>query len=224
MKREIERERKVSAFCIDVVDLENLLLKMRNLFDDQVDIYRSIKVSLPSEKIIFKDIDELKQYPNLKGKITKFTISMSQGDKWLTIRPGGSFSYLASVTATGESEAWCAGAVDTVCSFLESHRLWYHWIMAAPLGWIYFTLSFLTIGFFLWIPEGVHLDKFAVIGWLAALLTLAFLFLSRKMLFPSSVLIITETENIIRRHSAEISLIIALTSVVLSIIGLIVRK
>jgi hypothetical protein len=114
MKREIERERKTPAFCIDVADLENLLSKMSNLFNNQEKIYQSIDVTLLSEKLSFNDIDELKRYPNLKGKIINFTISMSQDGRRVIIRSGGLLSYRASVTSKGESEAWCAGAGDTV--------------------------------------------------------------------------------------------------------------
>lgn len=58
-----------------------------------------------------------------------------------------------------------------------------------------------------------------MIGWLVTLSALAFLYAFRAKLFPGAVLRITEEEGFIRRHSAELSLIIALLSAVATIFG-----
>jgi len=90
MKREVERERKIPAFSIGVGELEVLWGRMVALFDNAEEVYGSIAITLPSEKLEFRNIEEFKQYPNLKGRITDFSVWLSQShsDRRVYIRSG----------------------------------------------------------------------------------------------------------------------------------------
>jgi hypothetical protein len=118
-----------------------------------------------------------------------------------------------------ETEAWCAGAIETVYSFLRSYKVWYYPLVSAPIGWILiFLLNIPTVAQ-LFLPKVASIHSTAFIGWVATLIALAFLFAFRGKLFPAAALRITEEENFIRRHSAELGLIIALLSAVLTVVG-----
>jgi hypothetical protein len=220
MKREVERKRKIPAFSIGIGELEVLWGRAVALFDDTEKVHGRIEITLPTEKLLFKDIEELKQYSNLKGRITKFSLLLYQGDRDVYIRSGDPSSSQAIVSATGEAEAWCAGAIETVYSFLQSYKVWYHRFVAAPIGWVLILLFNIppTIGM-LFLLKGTTIDRTAFLGWLAALIALAFLYVLREKLFPAAALRITEEESYIHRHSAELGLIIALLSAVLSAVG-----
>ncbi len=141
MKREVERERKIPAFSIGIGELEVLWGRAVALFEDTEKVYGLIDITLPTEKLEFKDIEELKQYSNLKGRITKFSLWLSQKGRRVSIRSSHLFYSQAIVSATGETEAWCAGAIETVYSFLQSYKVWYHWLVSAPIGWVLILLT-----------------------------------------------------------------------------------
>lgn len=221
MKREVERERKIPAFSIGVGELEVLWGRMVALFDDPKKVYGSITITLPSEKLEFDDIEELKKYPNLKGRITKFSfyLSQSQSGRRVSMWSSSLFDSQSTISATGESEAWCAGAIEAVYSFLQSYKVWYRWFVAAPVGWFFIVLGNAPILALLALPKGTKIDNTAFIGWLAILVTLGFLYIFKGKLFPASTLRVTNEESFIRRHSPELSLIIALVSAALTILG-----
>ncbi len=224
MKRKVERERKLPAYSIGIAELEILLERLASLFDDRDKIYRSIDISLPKEKLDFKNVAELKQYENLKGRITKFRIWLSKDDKLISIRTSGFIYPQAIVSASGDSEAWCAGAIETTYSFLQSYKVWYHWFIYAPIGWFLFVLINIPTTVIAVLPKGTVVDKYVLIGWLATVTSLAFLYFYRERLFPSATLVISEEESFIRRHSAEFGLVIALISAILTVIGWFIGK
>lgn len=223
MKREVERERKISAFSIEVGELEALWWRLVALFENPENVYGSIDIALPTEKLEFKDIEELKQYPGLKGKVTNFSLWLSKDGRRVFIRSSSRFNSQAVVRATGETEAWCAGAIETVHSFLQSYKVWYHWFVSAPIGWILILLANIPSIAMLVLPKDA-IGKTVFIGWLATLITLAFLYVFRGKLFPAAALRITDEESFVRRHSAELGLIIALLSAVLTVVGWFLKR
>lgn len=219
MKREVERERKIPAFSIGIGELEVLWGRLTALFENHEKIYSSIDIQLPSETLEFSNIEELKQYSNLKGEIRKFSLTLSRSGRRISIRSSGFFEPQAVVRTTAETEAWCAGAIETAYSFLQSHKVWYHWFVSAPIGWILIFLANIPTAAVLLLPKGSTIDKIAYIAWLATLIALGILYVFRGKLFPAAVLRITDEESFIRRHSAELSLVIALLSAVLTVVG-----
>jgi hypothetical protein len=136
MKREVEREKKLPAFSLTLGELETLWGRLQGLFEGQ-NIYTSLTITFAKEKLEFKNVEELKQYNDLKGRITDFSLLLSNYlGRRLSIRSGGLFYGRAEVSATAENEAWCAGAVETASSFVQSHKVWFSWFTSPIVGWV----------------------------------------------------------------------------------------
>jgi hypothetical protein len=222
MKREVRREKKLPAFSLGIGELEALWTRLAALFEKPESVYAKLEITLPSEKLEFKSIEELRQYPGLQGRVTKFSLTLAQADRYIALG-SSSFASRPEVTAIGETEAWCAGAIETTYSFLLSNKLWYSWFVTATLGWVLLlcanapTLTLL-------LPKEQSPGKPAFVAWLGITVTLAILYFFKGKLLPSSVLVITQRESFVRRHAAELSLVIALASLVLTVIGWFVVK
>lgn len=79
MKREITREKNLPSFKIDIAELSLLWTKILSLFNESSEIRAKLEVNLPSETIVFKDIDEIADYQDLPAKLTKFSMFVFQG-------------------------------------------------------------------------------------------------------------------------------------------------
>lgn len=200
-------------------DLETLWDRLISLFDVSNKFYSSIEIALPSETLKFDNVDELKSYSQLNGSITNFSLWLSQDDKHIHIRPGSFLNESPEISVRADNEAWCAGAIETTYSFLHSNKIWYNWFVSAPIGWL--LLIFANIPNFagLLLPKEQSIGKWAIIAWLLILVTLAILYFARSKLLPSSILIVTKKENFIRRNAAELSLVVAVTSAILTVVG-----
>ncbi len=219
MKREVKRERALPAFSVGIGELEVLCKRLTEQFDSPEDVYIKIELTLPSESLEFRSIEELRQYSNLRGRITKFRLWFSQGERHVSIRSSSLLGSRPEVSASAETEAWCAGAIETVYSFIQSNRLWYHWFVSAPIGWIFFIFANIPNIALLLLPKGQSLEKPVFAGWLAVTITLGILYFARTTLLPSSVIIVTREEGFVRRNAAELSLLVAIVSAVLTVIG-----
>lgn len=224
MKREVKRERALPAFSIGIGELEVLCKRLTEQFEKPEDVYVSIDITLPSESLEFKGVEELKQYSTLRGRITKFRLWFSQGGRNVSIRSSSFLGSQPEVSATAETEAWCAGALETVSAFIQSNKLWYHWFVSAPIGWIFFIFANIPNIAFLFLPKGQSLDKPVFAGWLAITISLAMLYFFRARLLPSSVIVVTSEEGFVRRNAAELSLLVAIASAVLTVVGWFVGK
>ena len=219
MKREVRRERALPAFSVGIGELEVLYRRLIDQFDNPEDVYVIIELTLPSESLEFRSIEELRQYSDLRGRITKFRLWFSQGGRHVSIRSSSLLGSRPEVSASAETEAWCAGAIETVSSFIQSNRLWYHWFVSAPIGWIFFIFANIPTIARLLLSKGQSLEKPVFVGWLAVTITLGILYFARAKLLPSSVIVVTREEDFIRRNAAELSLLVAIVSAVLTVIG-----
>lgn len=224
MKREVERERELPAFALSVGELEVLWMRLAALFDDPTDINAYIHIRIPSEQLEFDSIEELRQYKRLPIRVTEFTVRLFKNGRSVIIYSGRFLNTKSKVSATSETEAWCAGAIDTVFSFVQSHKLWYNWFVSAPIGWILIFLIYIPWAVLLFMPKGSQIDSVIVFGWLGAVSALLLLYFGRERLLPSAVLKISESDGFVRKHVAELSLVIAIVSVILTIIGLVITK
>lgn len=71
----------------------------------------------------------------------------------------------------------------------------------------------------LFLPKGQSLPKPIFMAWLSITITLVILYFARGKLLPSALLIVTREEGFIRRHIGELSLLVAITSAVLTVVG-----
>lgn len=224
MKREVEREQKLPSFKIGIAELEVLFDRLLALFPEPEKVHCSVDLNLKSEKLEFDSIAELRQYSSLKGQITKFSLWLSQGNKRITLRSSGVFGGRGAISAKAESEAWCAGAIETATSFLQLHRLWYHWFISSPLGWVLSAFAYIPIVSGAFLPKGTYIEKPIVYAWVAITATLALLYVARARLLPASVLVISKEDGFFQRNAAQLSLLIAVISAVLTVIGWYVGK
>ncbi|OYY95352.1 MAG: hypothetical protein B7Y41_02295 [Hydrogenophilales bacterium 28-61-23] len=225
MKREVERERELPAFSLSIGELEALWARLAALFDDPADIYSSIDVRLPGEQIEFASLEELKQYAALPPRITSFYIRLRKGERRVSIRSGKYWATTnAKVSASSETEAWCAGAIETVYSFVQSHKVWYHWFLSAPVGW-----ALVLVGNAPWLasafmPKGSKIEMPIVIGWAGIVATLLILYFAKERVLPAGIIQVADRDGFIQKHVAELSLGIAVISAILTIVGWFVAK
>lgn len=224
MKREVEREQKLPSFRIGVAELEVLFDRLLALFPEPDEVHTSVDITLKSEKLEFDNVAELKQYGLLKGEITKFSLWISQGGKRISMRSSGIFGGRGAISAKADNEAWCAGAIETASSYLQSHRLWYDWFISSPLGWVLSAFAYIPTISMAFLPKGTVIEKPIVYAWIATTITLAVLYVARSHLLPTSVLVFSKEEGFIQRNGAQLSLLIAVISAVLTVLGWYVGK
>lgn len=224
MNRHVERRRNLPAFSIGLGELEVLWNRMIAVFGPGDPDGALIKISLRSEALEFRTPDELRNYAELKGRVTKFSLHFYQGRRILNVFPGSLVNPVPSVFAQGETEAWSAGAVEVVYSFLRSHRLWYHWFVSSPMAVLIFVVTLSSSAALVLLPKSPAFPRWIVLAWFSTLIVFNLLYLARAILLPSSVLRITNEESFVRRHIAELSLVVALLSVVLTVVGWFFRK
>jgi hypothetical protein len=224
MKREVERDQKLTSFKIGVAELEVLVGRLIELFPEPENVHCSVDINLKTEKLEFESVAELKQCISLKGEATKFQLWLSQDGKRISLMSGGIFGGRGSISAKANNEAWCAGAIETVSSFLQTYRLWYHWFIASPLGWILSALIYVPMIAAAIIPKGTYIEKPIVYAWVAITATFAILYVARSKLLPASILVFSREESFFQRNAAQLSLLIAVISAVLTIVGWYVGK
>ncbi|WP_029934686.1 hypothetical protein [Thiomicrospira pelophila] len=219
MKREVEREKNLPAFELDIVELGVLVDRLVALFDNPDSVRCSIDFKLKNEFLEFDSVEEIKNYKELKGKVNGFVVRISRGDKVVSIRTYSFIRSLVTVSAKADNEAWCAGAIETVYSFISSHRTWYYWFVKWPLGTMLLAMVLVptvlaTLGY-----EDVLKNEALSTAWLLLVLFLWLIFISSGRLLPVATLRITNEDGFIRRRAPELSLAIALLTTVLTVAG-----
>lgn len=224
MKREVRREKILPAFALEIGDLESLLKRLLTLFDKPDDVYCSIDITLPSENLKFNNIKEFKEYSALPSRITKFAFRLTQDNRYVSIITDQFFRSRPEVSASADSEAWCAGAVETVYSFILANKLWYSWFVSAPIGLIFSAFAYISIITYMLLPKSQFFGESIFLAWLLITITLGILDGVKSKLLPSSILIVTQEERFIHRYLGELSLIISIISAILVVVGWFVAK
>lgn len=217
MKREIEREERLPAFNLDTGELELLWKRLLALFDGKDNIATSIKLSLPSERLQFDSIAELKDYAQIRGRITNFSLSLSQQGRSITIKTGGLFNNIPTLKVEAETEAWCAGAVAEVMSVIRPNRVWYSWFIRAPHGSILILLSVTPYAKSWLFPKMWATPDSLAVVWFLLFVLFFFIYLKKDKLLPAASLTFTHEPGFIRRYGGELSLILAIVSLALTI-------
>jgi hypothetical protein len=224
MKREISRKKTLPAFRIDMAELGLLWERLVALFNDPSRVHGSLTLELPTETLKFANFGELKNHDKLPPTANKFSLLLMEGERHIFIGTSGIVSSKPEVSVGGESEAWCAGAVETAFVFFVQHKASYNWFIAAPIGWL---LVLLTYGAGLassFLAKDVKVPLPAFVGWLSLVVTFTLLYALRAKLFPMTVLSIRNTDGFFRRHVAELTLLVAVVSALLTVIGWFIAK
>ena len=224
MKREVSRDRNIPAFRIALADLGVLLERLAPLFSGGK-FSPTITVSLKNEELKFDSINEITAFKGLPAQITSFKLWIfSGGDKSLSLRSGSFFGSTAIVSASADNEAWCAGAVEVVWQFLQPYRVWY-----GPLrGWPLNAMALVGVNFptilSVFGVKSVTQSPLFLGAWAIASLALGVLFIGKNRLLPSAVLQIANEENTLRRYMPELTLLVAVLSLALSVVGWFIGK
>lgn len=220
MEREVSRVKKLPSFSLSLSELSILWDRLHLHFNDE-DTLAWIDIRLNSEKLHFDNAEELTQYAsNLPNKILSFSIAVceSGSNKNVFICSSGNFNSSGQVTAESSSESWCAGVIEDVYSYLDSHKLWYNSLNRAPLGYLIFTLFNAPI-----LATGAgqlkNMSSAIGVGWLIAFLSVVLLYIFRSKLFPSMIIQVDESEGFIRKHSSLIALLLAFISLIVTTYG-----
>jgi len=117
---------------------------------------------------------------------------------------------------------WCSGVIETTLLFIAPHKSWYDWFNKIPIGFVLFMFYNATIFSYSFIPKDTF-SKTIVFGWIISLVTVSFLYFFKEKLFPIGTIRVNEKEGFIQRNSAELALVLALISIVVTIVGWFVK-
>lgn len=218
MKREVEREIRLPAFALQLGELELLWQRMQQLFESADPKKEAIDFSLPSERLHFDSLEELKAYTQIRGRVTNFTLTISQRNTSVTVKTGGLFSNVPTLKVEGDSDIWCAGAVEAVMSVIMRNRLWYWWLIRAPIT-LLFLLAALAPTLYNWvISKELKMSAPVAIAWLSVVLALGFISFTKEKLLPTAALIFTNDLGFVRKYGAEIGLALGVISLLASLL------
>jgi len=218
MKKEISRKRNLPAFKTDLAGLEFLVDKLLSLFPERK-CRPSITINVRNEEFKFDTLEEIGKTRELPDRVTSFSLWLSEGSKRFSFYPGGFLGSASSITAVADNEAWCAGAIETALQFFRQNRAWYSWFRGWPIGAL--TLVAFNIPSIMMATglSSMFVTPKILITWVVSLLVVFALYLGRGRLLPSAVLEIRRTESVIKRHVSELTFLVSLLALLLTIIG-----
>lgn len=219
MKREVERDKSLPSFEMDIAELDVLLRRLVALFDEPEKVHCNIDFKLKNESLEFESVEEIQNYKDLKGGMSNFSIWLSQGGKRISIRTSMLLSSSVTVSTKADNEAWCAGAIETVHSFVLSHRTWYHWFVKWPFGILLMAMAFAPSIIGKITHDDLFKNKTLFSAWLFLIFFLAVLYFTKGRFLPMVILRISNEESFIRRRAPELSLLIALLTALITVIG-----
>jgi hypothetical protein len=217
MKIEVEREIRLPAFDLERGDLELLLQRMTALFENGASLRMSISLSLPSQRLTFDSIQEFNDYQPLRGQVTNFSLDMRQNSRSVELSTGGLFTTAPMLRVKGDSDVWCAGAIESVVHVIRQHRAWYFWLVRIP-----FTTIFLLVCAIPWTKAGPfsafpEIPLSLLFSWLALTVLFGYFSFFKKRLLPVATLTFTREVGFIRKYGSELGLALGAISLVLSI-------
>lgn len=217
MKREIEREVRLSAFELERGDMELLWQRMLALFDLEIPLRSKISLSLASERLTFDTMQELIDYKALRGRVTKFTFEIRQGQSMVSLSSGSLFSTAPTLKVEGESDVWCAGAIEAVLHVVRQRRAWHFWLKHVPFTPVFFGLvlvPWLKIGPFQPSPS---ISLGMLLTWLAMTIVFGYFSIYKSQLIPAASITFTRELGFIRRYAGELGLILGVFSLIVAV-------
>lgn len=218
MRRELVRENNLPSFRIDISELGALWNSLDSHFDDRLSVNASLLIELPSEELTFYGIDELRSYKDLPDKVNKFRLSLSGGGRHITVNAGTSLISKLYVRSSGDSEAWCAGANEIASAFINRHKTGYAWFIRAPIGWVVLS-CYLVAALFFSPQKAVSITSTERISFCLVFLFSLILYWMRSALFPKAVLVLKNDESFVRRYMPEITLVLAIITLLSTVAG-----
>ena len=229
MERKVRRKKVLPAFRIDTAELGVLWKRMRALFETPAEVHCTFEVRLQSEQLTFSDIEEFNACQNLPAVITQFSISFHQNDRNVYINCGAFLTIdEPEVRADSETEAWCAGTVETVLTFFNQHKVWYHWFIAAPIGRAAIFLPSGGLIVFIigqsFFHKDIQVPPIGVFGFFTFTFVLALLYQLRARFFPVAAVVVRQDQGWMERKATVLVVVLMAITIVITIIGWFVPK
>jgi hypothetical protein len=217
MKREVEREVRLPAFSLERGELELLWNRITQLFTGEGSVRKSIALSLPGERLEFESMEELRQYAELRGRATNFSIFASRGGFSVSLRTGGLFTNVPVLKVQGDSDIWCASAIEAVMTVILRNRVWYWWLLRLPITLMLFLVALAPSTAEWLLSKKVELSPSATLAWFSVIATLGFISFTHERLLPTASLVFTNDLGFVRRYGAELGLVLGVVSFIASI-------
>jgi hypothetical protein len=218
MKRTVDRSKNLPAFQLDLPGLRLLIEELLSVVGAGRPRLK-IELSLKGEELKFSSIEELESYaPKLPAQILGFDVSCwdFEQDRHCSLRSG--LFTGSTVHARAPDEAWCAGAIAIVEKHAFTNRQWYRffrrwhfWLVAVVLG--------ILPGLGLVFHRNIINDKASIVTLTVIVVLSWVLYFSFNRLFPAKKLIVRLHENWFRQYATELTLALALVSLVVSLLA-----
>jgi hypothetical protein len=219
MKREIERSASLPTIRIDLAELSVLIGKLLAQFANPEKASVAISVQIDSEKVTATSVAELRAAADLPAQVTKFSIAINEellGPRrvvYVWSEPLGSPT--PRISASGDSEAWAAGAIETAKVFFARHRRPFSWASVIPMGFFFFIATLMILGGTLQAWKAGHWIPW---NWCAGYLALFAL----KLVHPrvsECQLVLRDTESPLTRALPLLGFVVALASLGVAILA-----
>lgn len=221
MKKIIESSKNLPAFSMNVKEFESFWQLLQNLLKNEKDqVAMSIDVKLKKEKIEFKSIEEFIAYKEFSDNLTDFHIYASSGEKRISIFTSNFINRIATIVVKSDEALWATVTCETIQAYLANHKVWYNWIVKLPLIRALATFIFIAMIVGFNVPKDYkfsHLIGYSLIGVYLTLLVLSGV---RDKFLPGAKLIVINDEVFYKKYVTELTLGLALISVILAAIAI----
>ena len=218
MKRNLTRSTKLPPFSIDIPKLELFVSQICELFPSG-DPRLNFTAYVGSDDLTFDSTEDVKSNAAyLPNRITRFYLSVVGDGRVVRIRVR--FTSGAEAEAEGETDVWCAGALALAQRVATDNRTWYSFLRPRYL-WIAAILTG-TVPPVLQLAGKLELSTAASVAWLIVNLLLWALYFSSPRLLPHAIVVIRSEDNWLREYSTELTLLLSVIALVVSIVTLVV--
>lgn len=227
MKRSVRRVVDLPPFSIGLAELCLIWARLEPLFDGDKDKSFYVDVEFDDETITLESIEELTSTPYPRSKTSSFTLHCHGTERGLHIYTPPHSGRQPRLIITSESEVWVAGAREVVLNIIDQNRSWHHWLRPRALDWAVLALLMVAAGalaFSIGTNRWAQATDPRTLGLAGSALVLAWLLLGRRRLLPAATLRLKDAESFWRRYSVELTLALALLSVIVVAAGLIIPK
>jgi hypothetical protein len=225
IRRTIDRNERLPDFRCDIAQLQSLFNRIIEHFGETAELSMSISVPLKTEKLDFDNFDEMKLYDGLPPKITKYSISLRErnGNKSCSLRTGLLIEKV-QINVSADNEAWCAGITELCRDFAQRHRMWYAFIKRSYLFILFFIMSVIpAISKYLFRDDILFSTFYSGLRWFFVWISIGMLAYFDDSIFPASIVIIRKERSLWREYVPELSLIVAILALVITIVGVIIQ-
>jgi hypothetical protein len=117
----------------------------------------------------------------------------------------------------GDSDVWCAGAIEAVVHVVRQRRVWYFWLVRFP-----FTPVFFLLGVLPWIKAGPFstypdIPSSLLLSWITITSLFGYFSFFKDRLLPVASIVFTREMGFVRKYGSELGLLLGVISLVLSV-------